>query len=405
MERGDRIADWVALVDASYPERDAEGWDQVGLQVGDPADPVTGVLVCLDVTDATLDEARDRGAELLLAHHPLLFRPLGRLTPATASGRLALRAARDGTGVLAAHTNLDVAVPGTTDPIAAALGLVDVRPLVPRPPDADPGVKLVTFVPVGDTARVLAAMSAAGAGRVGDYDEVSFRTTGTGSFRPGPGAHPTIGARGVGTDVVEDRLEVLVPTPFLGGVVAALRDAHPYEEVAWDAFPRLPDPVAAVAAVAAGRGRGLGLVGRLPAPLPLSAVADALAGGLPSPHLRVAGDLDRVVRTVAACGGAGDSLIDEAVASGADVYVTGDLRHHVALDAGAQGLALVDAGHWATEAPALAAFRTALGAAAGVRGLRARLLASDVRTEPWADYRPPAGVGDGAGTTRTGGAG
>lgn len=398
METGDRIADWVALVDASYPERDAEGWDQVGLQVGDPADPVTGVLVCLDVTDATLDEARDRGAELLLAHHPLLFRPLVRLTPATAPGRLALRAAREGIGVLAAHTNLDVAVPGTTDPIAAALGLVDVRPLVPRPPDADPGVKLVTFVPVGDTARVLAAMSAAGAGRVGDYDGVSFRAPGTGSFRPGAGAHPAIGVRGAATAVTEDRVEVLVPTPLLPAVVAALRDAHPYEEVAWDAFSRLADPVAV------GRGRGLGVVGRLPAARSLRAVADALASGLPSPHLRVAGDLDRVVRTVAACGGAGDSLIDRALLAGADVYVTGDLRHHVAVDAGTQGLALIDAGHWATEAPALGPFRTALGAAAGVRGLRARLLASDVRTEPWADYHPHLGAADGAGTTSTGGA-
>lgn len=393
METGDRIADWVALVDASYPERDAEGWDQVGLQVGDPDQPVRAVLVCLDVTAGTLDEARDRGADLLLAHHPLLFRPLAALTPATAPGRLALRAARAGIGVLAAHTNLDAAVPGTTDPIADVLGLVDVRPLVPRHPGGDPGTTLTTFVPVADTARVLGALADAGAGRVGDYDRVSFRVTGTGSFRPVPGAHPAVGEPGVATEVAEDRVEVLVPTPLLGAVVAALRAAHPYQEVVWDAHPRAPDPGGA-------RGRGLGLVGELPDPRPLRAVADALAAGLPSPHLRVVGDLDRVVRRVAACGGAGDSLIPQALAAGADVHVTGDLRHHVALDAWTQGLALVDAGHHATEAPALAAFRDTLAAAADVRGLGARLLASDCRTEPWADYRPPLGAGgDGAGTT------
>jgi dinuclear metal center YbgI/SA1388 family protein len=262
----DALADWVALVDAYYPERDAAAWDATGLQVGDPADPVAAVLVCLDVTEDTLAEAERRGADLVLSHHPLLFRPLPRLTPSTASGRLALRAARARIAVLAAHTNFDVAVPGTSHPVAAVLGLSEVAPLVPQP----------------------------------------------------------------------------------------------------------EDPAA-----------GLGLVGNLSPPRPLGEIAAALAAGLPSPHLRVAGDLDRAVRRVAACGGAGGSLVDAAHASGADVFVTGDLRHHVALDALALGLALVDAGHYATEAPALPALLDALAAGARGRGLTARLLASEIRTDPW----------------------
>lgn len=265
----DRLAAWIDLVDACYPPDLAASWDSVGLQVGDPSDPVTGVLVTLDITAAVLAEARDRGADLVIAHHPLLFRPLGRLTPATAAGGLALRAARDRIALIAAHTNFDVAMPGTTEPIVDVLELQDVRPLEP-----------------------------------------------------------------------------------LEG-----------------------EPTA-----------GLGRVGRLPASTSLRAIADRLAAGLPSPHLRVAGPLDRDVRTVAACGGAGDSLIGSAHASGADVFVTGDLRHHVVLDALQLGLAVVDAGHHATEAAALPAMHGRLAAMAAARGLTAGLLPSSVTTQPWSDY-------------------
>lgn len=381
MTSGDRVADWVALLHDLYPVGDAEGWDSVGLQVGDPDDAVGTVLVCLDITSAVLDEAAGAGADLLVAHHPLLLRPLERLTPGTARGRLALRAARERRAVVAAHTNFDVAAPGTTEPMTDLLGLVDVRPLRPSPDDELQQVKLVTFVPEADTAAVLAALSGAGAGRIGAYDHCSFRSRGTGTFRPSAAANPTVGERGTLNEVAEDRLEIVVGVDRLEEAVAALRRAHPYEEVAFDAYP-LMSP---------GRdgAKGLGRVGDLPAPLPLHQVADRLAEGLPSPHLRVVGDLQRPVQRVAACGGAGDGLISDAVRADADVYVTGDLRHHAALDAATLGLALIDAGHYATEAAALPTLRTSLAEAARDRGLTAGLLASEVRTEPWADY-PPA---------------
>ncbi|HVM00607.1 MAG TPA: Nif3-like dinuclear metal center hexameric protein [Egibacteraceae bacterium] len=389
----DRVADWVALVDRHYPERDAAAWDATGLQVGAPDDAVTRVLVCLDVTDAALDEAAREGCDLLLAHHPLLFRPLAALTPRTAAGWLALRAARQGTAVLAAHTNLDVAEAGTTAPIVEALGLADVRPLVPAAAEPGQELKLVTFVPHAATAAVLAAVSAAGAGVIGEYDQCSFRVAGTGTFRPSAAANPASGTRGRLNEEAEDRLEVVVPRSRLGAAVAALWDAHPYEEVAYDVYPLVSVP---------GRGgaKGLGRVGDLAEPTPLRAVADRLATALPAPFLRVAGDLSRTVRRIAACGGAGDSLVAAAQAAGADVYVTGDLRHHPALDALTLGLALVDAGHHATEAAALPAFRRALAGAAAERGLRATLVASAISTEPWAPYTPPGATGrpnDGSG--------
>lgn len=374
MHAADRVADWVDLLHASWPPRDAADWDSTGLQVGDPDDAVRAVLVCLDVTAAVLDEAGERGADLVLAHHPLLFRPLRRLTPETAAGGLALRAARSGVAVLAAHTNYDAAVPGTTEPVTTLLGLRQVRPLQPLEAGESGSVKLVTFVPRDHTGAVLDALAAAGAGRLGEYERCAFTVRGSGTFRPSAAATPAVGERERANSVDEDRLEMVVPRGELSGAVAALVAAHPYEEVAYDLYPL---------AEAGVTGKGLGRVGFLPEPLPLGAVAERLADGLPAPGLRVAGDPDRPVRRVAACGGAGDALIADALRAGADLFVTGDLRHHVTLDALAMGMALIDAGHWATEAAALPAMRERLAAGAAGRGLRARLLASTVRTDPW----------------------
>jgi dinuclear metal center YbgI/SA1388 family protein len=336
--------------------------------------------VCLDVTDATIREAVDAGADLILAHHPLLFRPLERLTPGTAAGRLALQAARAGVALLAAHTNFDVARGGTTDPITDALDVAGCRPLVPQHPAAQ--VKLVTFVPAAATPAVLAALASAGAGRIGEYDRCSYRVSGTGTFRPSEAANPTAGERGRLNEVAEERLEMVVPRAGLQAAVAALVAAHPYEEVAYDVHPLVDT---------ARPDRGLGRVGTLTRPRPLRELADELARALPAPHLRVAGDLDRLITTVAACGGAGDSLIPDALHAGADLYVTGDLRHHVTLDAMTQGMALIDAGHHATEAAALPGLAATVEAAARTRGLSARLLLSAVWTDPWAVYRPEGG--------------
>ena len=375
----DRVSDWVALVDACYPVADAEEWDAVGLHVGDSGDPVGTVLLCLDVTPETLAEAERSGAELVLAHHPLLFRPLSRLTPDTAGGALALRAARSRIAVLAAHTNVDVAEPGTTDPVVDLLGLRDVRPLAPTPAAAR--VKLVTFVPSEHTAAVLTALAGAGAGVIGEYDHCSFRVAGTGTFRPSAAARPALGRRGELNEVAEDRLELVLSAAATRPAVEALLDAHPYEEVAYDLVPLVPEPAG---------GKGLGRVGDLARPQPLRELAARLAEGLPSRFLRLAGNPDRLVRRVAACGGAGESLLDAARDAGAELYVSGDLRHHATLDALATGMAVIDAGHYATEAAALPAVERRLRTEAGRRGLRARLLPSAERTEPWSDWAAPA---------------
>ncbi|MEY3019563.1 MAG: hypothetical protein RLZZ272_547 [Actinomycetota bacterium] len=371
--RSEDVAAWTALLERAWPVTDAAGWDRPGLQVGDPAMPVERVLVALDVTGAVIDEAAEVSGTLVVAHHPLLFRPLERLTPSSASGRLALAAARGGVAVTAVHTNLDVAEDGagTSEPIVTALGLVDVVPLA-HDTDREVDAKLVTFVPSEAAAVVLDAMTAAGAGTSGTYARCAFESPGTGRFRPLAGATPHVGEVGVDAAVAEVRLEVLVPRARLTPVVAALREAHPYEEVAFDVLPRL-----------GGLRRGIGRIGRLARAEPLAQVARRLRTALPAPHVRVAGDPDREVTRVAAVGGAGGSLVGAALSAGADVLVTGDLGHHVALDALELGLALIDAGHHATEVAAMPALRVRLEGLAAREGLAAPVVASRIDTAPW----------------------
>lgn len=375
---GDGLADWIALLHDRYPPAHAEPWDAVGLHVGDlAADTVRGVLVALDVTGGTLQEAAALGADLLLAHHPLLFRPLGRLTADTASGRLALQAARAGIAVAAAHTNVDKAADGTSHPAAAVLGLVALRPLDPLPAPAQ--VKLVTFVPTEHTDRVRHALAEVGTGRIGDYDACSFRTAGTGAFRPGAGTTPFIGRPGEPEEVAEDRLEVVLPEALLPAAMAALQASHPYEEAPVDRYPLLPGGPSA--------DRGLGVVGDLPAPTPLRQLQQALVDGLRNPLVRLAAeDRDAQVTRVAVVGGAGGSHLDQARHAGAEVLVTGDVGHHVALDAMAMGLAVIDAGHFGTEWPAMQTLADGLQAAAWAQGLSAPVHLSQLNTDPWTDW-------------------
>lgn len=369
----DTVGTWMSLVHDLYPPHRAASWDSVGLQVGDPDWPVERVLVCLDVTGRVVEEAADGPPTLVLAHHPLLFRPLARLTPVTASGRTALAAARAGVAVAAAHTNLDVAEDGagTSDPVARVLELQDLSSLETAQGEGR-RLKLVVFVPHDHVDAVVDALAEAGAGQIGAYDRCHFRVEGTGSFRPGAGADPHVGSVGSVHHEPESRVEMELPRAAAGRVVAALVTAHPYEEVAYDLYP-----------VVDVDGHGLGLVGQLPTPLPLRAVAARLRGDLPAPHLRYAGEPDRLVRRVAVVGGAGDSHVGAAVAAQVDVYVTGDLRHHVTLDALEQGLALVDAGHHATEVAALPHWIARLSATAAERQLSAPVIASAVDTSPW----------------------
>ncbi len=365
------VGDVVRAVHARYPPSSAEAWDAVGLVCGDPQAPVERLLLAVDPAPAVVDEAVAWGADLLLSHHPLLLRGVHSVAADTAKGRIVHRLVRDGVALLSAHTNADVARPGVSDALADALGLVDLHPLEPQ---GEPVDKLVTFVPHADAPRVLDALAAAGAGRIGDYERCGYLLEGTGTFRPLPGASPVVGEVGRVETVPETRLEMVLPRRLRRQVVAALRASHPYEQPAFDLWEL----------AAADLHHGLGRVGVLPEPETLEDLVGRVAAALPATAagVRAAGDPDRVVQAVAVCGGSGDSLLSAARAAGVDAFVTADLRHHPvseAVDAG--GPALVDVAHWASEWPWLAQAASLLRADLGEQAPEMRV--SVVCTDPW----------------------
>ena len=366
------IAGWL---EAAYPPALAEDWDRVGLAVGDPDAEVDHVLFAVDVTDAVVAEAVALGAGLVVSHHPLLLRGLHAVRTDQPKGRVVAALLRNGIAQFAAHTNADSAPGGVAETLADAAGLVDLRPLAPVP--TAPLDKVVTFVPTADVTAVIDALAAAGAGAIGDYDRCAFTSPGTGTFRPLQGANPTIGSVGAVVEVAETRIEMVFPRARRAAVLAALRASHPYEEPAFDVLELAGEP----------SGRGLGRIGRLPEPLTARAFAQRLAAGVPATAggVKLGGDPDRVIETVAVLGGAGDSMLDAARAAGVDCYVTGDLRHHPAQDflAHTGAPVLVDVPHWAAEWTWLPSAERVLHRAAADAGVRVGSTVSRIVTDPW----------------------
>jgi dinuclear metal center YbgI/SA1388 family protein len=369
----------VDAMQRRYPPTWAETWDAVGLVCGDPDAEVTRVLLAVDPAPRVVQEAVDWGADLLITHHPLLLRGVHSVAPTTAKGRTVHDLIRSGVALYNAHTNADSAQPGVSDALAEVLGLSDLRPLAAMSEALD---KIVTFVPHADADRVLDALAAAGAGRIGNYDRCGYLLEGRGTFRPLPGAVPTIGVVGDVEQVPETRLEMVLTRERRAAVVQALRDSHPYEEPAFDLFE--------LAGFDARR--GLGRVGRLAEQLPLRSFVERVAARLPATAQGVAagGDPDRVVERVAVCGGAGDSLLGTAAAAGVDAFVTADLRHHPAGEALEDaGPALVNVSHWASEWPWLAQAADLLRADLGdPPDDDLALRVSEQCTDPWTMHAP-----------------
>jgi dinuclear metal center YbgI/SA1388 family protein len=361
------VGDWLAVLESLYPTSWAEEWDNTGLQVGDRSWQAPRVLVALDPTPEVVAEARDRGCALLITHHPLLFRPLARLDLSAPVGRTVGDAVSFGVAVVACHTNADVARPGVSDALADALD-VEVTGVL-RETLAGERLKLVSFVPAEATVKVLDAVAGAGGGVIGEYTHCSFRVRGTGTFVPSRHAHPAVGERGTFNEVDEDRLEIVVPRERLRAAVTALIDAHPYEEPAYDVYP-----------LASSGGFGLGRVGRLRDPLTAADLARRCRERLGS-GVRLRGEPQKRVETVALCGGSGASLLPDAITTGVEAYVTGDLKHHQALDAASAGLVVIDAGHHGTEWPFVPVLASRLSEAGEELG--GDVLVSEMNTDPF----------------------
>ncbi|MEZ0480495.1 Nif3-like dinuclear metal center hexameric protein [Planococcus sp. SSTMD024] len=307
--------------------------DPIGLHVGTLNKKIERVLVTLDVDDAVADEAIEKGAGLIIAHHPPIFRPLKNLQTDFPQGQLMEKLIKNDIAVYAAHTNLDVAWGGVNDLLADALGLSETDVLV-KTYEAEL-VKIAVFVPESHEDQVRKAFGDAGAGAIGDYDYCSYTLSGTGRFRPNASADPYIGEAGKMEETAESKIEVVVRKAEKDRVIRAMIAAHPYEEPAYDVFTlenkELP--------------MGLGRIGRLKEEMSLDAFAEHVKKSLGVPFARVVGTGDETVKKVAVLGGDGNKYIQQAKRAGADVYVTGDLYFHVAQDAQAIGLPVIDPGH------------------------------------------------------------
>lgn len=322
----------IQLFEQYSPKAYAMEGDKIGLQIGRLNKPVNKVLIALDVLEEVVDEAIAEKAQLIIAHHPIIFRPLQKITTDNTSGRILEKLIKNDIAVYAAHTNLDVAKGGVNDLLADALGLTNSEVLVPT--YKVKLKKLVVFVPEENAKELKQALGNAGAGAIGHYSHCAFSSSGIGQFLPGMDTNPHIGSHGKLEEVNEVRVETIFPENLEKRVLSAMLKAHPYEEVAYDVY-NLDNE---------GETLGLGRVGYVDE-MTLGEFAEHVKKSLDVKGVRVVGDLQSTVRKVAVLGGDGNKYFMSAKFKGADVYVTGDMYYHVAHDAMMQGLNIIDPGH------------------------------------------------------------
>ena len=325
----------IKVLEQAFPKYLSYAKDPIGLHIGTLNKKVKRIMVTLDVLENVVDEAIAKEVDLIVAHHPLLFRPIQAIDTAIPQGRLIEKAICHQIAIYGIHTNLDIGTGGINDYMANSLGLSNCE--IMDVTYEEPLIKLVTFVPKSHIEAVYEAICHAGAGHIGNYKGTSFQTEGIGMFIPLKGAAPFIGKVGHAEQVSEIRLETILPLKLQNKVLKALLVAHPYEEVAYDFYPLNQK----------GKAYGLGRVGCLAAPMSLHAFANWLKEKWDLDGVRVIGDLNQPIQKVAVSGGDGNKYIAKAKRMGADVFVSGDIYYHNAHSAMEMGLSIVDVGHHA----------------------------------------------------------
>lgn len=321
------------------PRRLAEDWDNPGLLVGSPSQEINKILVCLDVRDEIIARAADEGFDMIVSHHPLIFKSFKKLRTDLPDGKKFSELLKHDIAVFAAHTNLDIAKGGVNDVLAEKIGLRDIKPFDIT--GEEQLIKLAVYVPKDYADSVRGAVFSAGAGHIGNYSECSFNVDGKGTFRPLSGTHPFIGTEDKLETVDEVRIETIFPKGLKERVVREMIKAHPYEEPAYDLYPL----------VNRGEVHSLGRIGVVDTPMTAEDFAADVKKGLNAEYLRLVKAGDRMIKKVALCSGSGAEFIERASFMGCDAYVTGDVRYHDAQRAAELGIHVIDAGHFSTEQP------------------------------------------------------
>ena len=330
-----KIQDITSFLEITAPPALQENYDNAGLLTGDPSWECTGVLVSLDATEDIISEAIARKANLVVAHHPIIFKGLKKINGKNYVEQTIIRAIKHDIAIYAIHTNLDHVMGGVNGKIADMLGLLNKKILAPKEQLLQ---KLAVFVPSGHKEKLLDALFDAGAGNIGHYSECSFSATGTGSFKAGEAANPFIGQKGERHLEEEVRIEVIFPAWLQGRIINAMRKVHPYEEVAFDVYG-LNNVYEQT---------GSGMTGELAESMDERAFLDLLKNTFKISVIRHTAFTGKPVKKVALCGGAGSFLTGAAKAAGADIYITSDIKYHEFFDAEG-GLLLADIGHYESE--------------------------------------------------------
>ncbi len=330
-----KIRDITTYLESFAPLALQENYDNAGLIVGDANSEVKGILVCLDSTEEVIEEAIAKNCNLVIAHHPIIFKGLKKINGKNYIERTIIKAIKHDIAIYASHTNLDHAFGGVNFKIAEKLGLQEAKILSPKPETL---LKLVVFVPVDATERLLQALHDAGAGNIGNYSHVSFKTEGEGAFTPNEWANPSIGSANEHEKVLENRVEVIVPSHLKHQVLAAMYRSHPYEEVAFDL----------IALVNTNDRIGAGLIAELSEEYQSLDFLSYLKQKLDLNVIRHTNLLERKIKRIAICGGAGSFLLGEAIRQKADIFITADYKYHEFFDADKQ-LIIADIGHFESE--------------------------------------------------------
>ncbi len=330
-----KIKDILQQLDMFAPRAYQEEYDNSGLITGDTNALLNGALISLDCTEEIVEEAIRKNCNLIVAHHPIVFRGLKKITGSNYIERTIIKAIKNDIAIFAIHTNLDNVLHGVNKKIADRLGLVNTKILRPKRNTLN---KLTTFVPKAYTESVLSKLHEAGAGMIGEYKNCSFRTEGTGTFLPTENSNPTIGETGQLEQVTEDRIELIFPSHLKGKILSALVASHPYEEVAYYIHQLEND----------NTGIGSGMIGELPEPIKSAEIMAYIKKSMNAKIVRHTALAKDEIKKVALCGGAGSFLLRDAISLQADVFISGDFKYHEFFDADKQ-ITIADIGHYESE--------------------------------------------------------
>lgn len=329
------VSEITKYLESIAPLGSQESYDNSGLIVGNPNQEVSGILVSLDCTEEVVDEAISLGVNLIISHHPIVFKGLKKITGKNYVERTVVKAIKNDIALYAIHTNLDNYKQGVNAEIGRRLGLKHLRVLAPK---NDALVKVAVFCPLDAVTKVSQAMFAAGAGEIGEYAECAFEVEGTGHFTPSEAAQPTIGKANQRESVAEKRIEVLCSKHLLSNVIRAMKSVHPYEEVAHDIYPLLN----------ANQDEGAGMIGELENEVSVKEYLTSVKETFNCGVIKYTKSSKQTIKKVAFCGGSGAFLIYQAKAQGADLYITGDVKYHEFFD-GEDQLIIADIGHYESE--------------------------------------------------------